>query len=527
MQKHQRKQPSRARRNIATANFELNESAANTVFGVVNSIVGGENPALAYLRDQFQSKYCDESLVSSAERRRAAIDKLVECEEANAVTNSWFRNLDKGFNILPRVTMSRFLRFARDIIRDVLGPLRDEVVLGSFSGGASTSRGRARSHPALKFASEADITEEAMCVLPVLYRLAPMLREYGIFDHLNVVEGNVLFTVPKKTDIDRCACKEPDVNMFLQKGVGRHIRRRLQSVGINLNDQSINRAHARTGSIDGSLATLDLSSASDRISLEVVATLLPKVWFEYLNSIRSQNMVIDGETFRTEMFSSMGNGFTFELESLIFYSLCRATLYFEGIPGILSVYGDDIIIPSQGFDAVTFVLNRFGFVVNVDKSFHTGDFRESCGGHYLNGEDVTPFYLKRKATHLTDVIRVANQLRRWSFNDPFRRYEMPGLYATWRTLADLVPKELWGGYDTELDTKLATAPGGSHILKRVREPVRVPDSGQYLLWHNSNWNRTRPPEADGAASSTNQICRLKRAPLGAPVCEHIFIEEML
>jgi len=423
--------------------------------------------------------------------------------------------------------MGRFLRFARNIIRDVLGPLHDEVVLGSFSGGASTSRGRTVSHPANKFAGEADITEEALDILPVLYREVPMFREYTTFSQLNVVKGNILFTVPKKTDIDRCACKEPDINMFLQKGVGRHIRRRLRSVGINLNDQSINRAYAHRGSLDGQLATLDLSSASDRISLEVVSTLLPPLWFTYLNCIRSQNVTIDGETYRTEMFSSMGNGFTFELESLIFYALCRATLYFEGIPGVLSVYGDDIIIPSRAFDIITFVLNKFGFVVNMDKSFHTGDFRESCGGHYHNGEDITPFFLKRKATRLTDVIRVANQLRKWAFADPFRRYEIPSLYHAWKSLADLVPKEFWGGYDLDLDTKLASAPGGSRILKRIQEPTRLHPQGAYLLWHNSHWNRTHPATPSGEAASTNQICRSRRVPLGTPVCEHLFIEELL
>lgn len=526
MQKHRRKQRSSGTR-FANANFELDESAANTIYGVVDSIDGGENAAFAYLRRSFQSKYCDESLVSSSDRRRAAIDKFVECEEANAVTNTWFRDLDGGFNILPRVTMRRFLRFARNIIRDVLGPLHDEVVLGSFSGGASTSRGRTVSHPANKFSGEADITEEALDVLPVLYRLCPMFREYGAFNDLKVVRGNVLFTVPKKTDIDRCACKEPDINMFLQKGVGRHIRRRLLSVGINLNDQSINRDLARAGSIDGSLATLDLSSASDRISLEVVSTLLPPLWFTYLNSIRSQNVTIDGETYRTEMFSSMGNGFTFELESLIFYALSRSVLYFEGIPGTLSIYGDDIIIPSGSFDAVTFVLNRFGFVVNMDKSFHTGDFRESCGGHYLRGEDVTPFYLKRKATRLTDVIRVANQLRDWSFRDPFRRYELPGLFHVWMSLATLVPKALWGGYDLQLDTKLVSAPGGSHTLSRVRSPLKVSALGSYLLWHNNNWNRSHPATPGVEPGSTNQICRLKRSIPGAPVAETLFIEEIL
>jgi len=410
-----------------------------------------------------------------------------------------------------------------------MGPLTDEVVVGSFSGGASTSRQRTESLPAHKFVGKADLTEEVWKFLPIMFREMPLLQQYlSSFHALNEVEGSVLFTVPKKTDIDRCACKEPDVNMFLQKGVGRHIRRRLQRFGINLNDQSINRGLAQQGSRDNSLATLDLSSASDRISTNCVKLLLPDIWFEYLNDIRSKSVKIDGETHRLEMFSSMGNGFTFELESLLFYALVRGVAYFTGTPGIVSIYGDDIICLSEIADLVSFVLGRFGFVVNEDKSFTDGLFRESCGGHFYGGIDVTPFYLKREPSRLTDVIRVANQLRRWALHaDPFRQYEVQGLYSQWLKLANLVPRDLWGGHDYSLDTKLVSPPGGSKILVRMTLPVKATELGKYLHWHGSYWNRTAEPENSADPASTNQICRKRRANPGAPVCPDWFREELI
>jgi hypothetical protein len=356
-----------------------------------------------------------------------------------------------------------------------------------------------------------------------------MLWEHNSsFTSLREVEGSVLFTVPKKTDIDRCACKEPDVNMFLQKGVGRHIRRRLLRFNINLNDQSINRDLARLGSADSSLATVDLSSASDLISHGVVKLLLPSMWYEYLNDIRSHVVEIEGETHRMEMFSSMGNGFTFELESLIFFALMRSVAYFEGVPGVVSIYGDDIVFPSGMYDLSCFVLEKFGFLVNKDKSFAEGPFRESCGGHYYNGRDVTPFYLKREATRLTDVIRVANQLRRWAFADNSRQYEHPRLFSSWKQLAELVPKDLWGGYDYSVDTKLVSPPVlNSKILVRITEEKELDEIGKYLHWHNTNWNRTSPPEGETEALSTNQICRKRRAPRGAPVCPDWFYQELV
>jgi len=531
MQKRQTKRHiGRGSRKFRNWNLELSESARNTVLGIANSIDSREDFAFSYLRESYLSKYCDESLVPGAERKQNAIDKWIETELRNAHTNDWWRSVDPGYNLLPRVSVSSFLRHCRRLIRDVLGPLHDEVVLGSFSGGASTSRSRTVSHPANKFSGKADITEEAKCVIDLVERLSPMLREHESFSHPNIVKGNVLFTVPKKTDIDRCACKEPDINMYLQKGVGSHIRRRLRKYGINLNDQSVNRRLAELGSRDQSLATLDLSSASDSMTVEVIRTLLPADWFAYLDCIRSHNTLVGDRYFRLEMFSSMGNGFTFELESLLFWAIGKSVLYFEGISGVLSVYGDDIIAPTGAFDLLTFVLGKFGFLPNYNKSFSTGFFRESCGGHYHMGEDVTPFYLKRMPTRLTDLIRAANQLRMWSLSrDPYRQYIDPALYRLWLELANHVPKDLWGGYDYSVDTQLVSPPIQriSNVLIRVSDSQEVDEVGRYLHWHNSNWNRTDLPETEGREPiSTNQKCRKRRTKPGAPVCSELFQKEL-
>jgi len=526
MQEH-RKEYKRRKRKFEDSNFAICAAARSSVLELTSSIDGGEDFAYSYLSEEFAAKYCDETLTPSSERRANAIRKLRECEVRNAAWNEILRDRDPGYNLLPRVSYKSFLRFARRLIRDILGPLSNELVVGEFSGGASTSRRRTESHPASKYVGKADVTESAVKYIDLIKVECPLLKEYAIFDDVRVVEGNILFTVPKKTDIDRCACKEPDINMFLQKGVGARIRRRLRRFGIDLNDQSLNRRFAEIGSKDNSLATLDLSSASDTITIEAVRALLPLDWFLYLNDIRSQQMEIDGDNYRTEMFSSMGNGFTFELESLIFFALMRATAYFEGISGVISVYGDDIVIPSGMFDAATWLLHSFGFTVNMEKSFSSGFFRESCGGHYFHGLDVTPFYLKRKPTRLTDVIRVANQLRRWAFADEYRQYEIPGLYRSWCKIASFVPKGLWGGYDYALDTKLVSPPGGRHVLQRVTSPVGLPSIGSYAHWHNTNWNRQHDPKPGRDSESTVQKCRLRRAKPGAPVCLHFFHEELV
>lgn len=511
------------------ANSRISESASQTIIELLEGVEWGNEFSVEYLKSEYLSKYCDEGLTPADQRRANAVKKWLDTEDTNLATNARLADMDPGYNILPRVPYSAFCKFARRIISNVLGPLRDSIVSGSFSGGASTSRRRTESHPAQKFCNKADATEAAFPFLDIVWREGPLLRQYGVFANLNETRGAVLFTVPKKTDIDRCACKEPDFNMYLQKGVGLHIRRRLQRFGINLNDQAINRRLAHAGSLSGELATLDLSSASDTITIEAVRALLPTDWFLYLNDIRSQEVLVDGRYHRTHMFSSMGNGFTFELESLIFWALARTVCYFEGISGIVSVYGDDIIVPSRAFDMVTWALSVFGFTVNESKSFATGPFRESCGGHYHEGEDVTPFYLKRRPTHLTDVIRVANQFRRWAMADPIRRYSLPAIYNVWRKLADMVPPEFWGGYDLSVDTILVSPGGPIAQLVRVTSPKKLPGSGAYLHWHNSNRDRTVGPEegARDPLDTQTKVCRARRAKRGAQHCEELFWEELL
>ena len=454
-----------------------------------------------YLKQEIFSKFVDESTDPAELRRTRAIEKWLVTEEVNAVTNERLLLTPEDYNILPRVTFGAFVSFCQDIIRDILGDVvPEEALIGSFSGGASTSRNRTRSHPAGKYLGQADVTSSAWEVFEDLLDDIPgwdLIRARTVF---RVVPDNVMFTVPKKTDIDRCACKEPDINMWLQKGLGAFIRERLRVTGINLNDQSINRSLARTGSFDGSLATLDLSSASDSVTRELVALLLPVNWFTILDSVRSRVTNINGEEHRNEMFSSMGNGFTFELESLLFYTLARATAYFRGIKGVISVYGDDIIVPTPLYHDLVWVLKYFGFTVNSDKSWHEGPFRESCGGHYYDGYDITPFYIKEPIKTLPELIDVANKLRQWGQIETLSVLD-PSIEPIWLWLKSLVPQCLWGGADLTFRYQLVSP---DLPICRIEEETRRSSTGYggYLHWLNATWDRSFV--SDGVSTSSKQ-----------------------
>jgi hypothetical protein len=133
----------------------------------------------------------------------------------------------------------------------------------------------------------------------------------------------------------------------------------------------------------------------------------------------------------------MGNGYTFELETLIFYALVRAVC---GKEGTVSVYGDDLIYPSRFVGPVRELLAFCGFETNVEKSFSTGNFRESCGGHYFKGHSVTPFYITQLPTTWSEIIELHNNIVAYHENMP----PSGRMLKVARECRKLIPRSFWG-----------------------------------------------------------------------------------
>jgi len=230
-----------------------------------------------------------------------------------------------------------------------------------------------------------------------------------------VTEECVIDTVPKNAKTHRVIAKEPRANGFLQKGAGKYLRRRLRRVGINLDDQTANQDGARRAYQEG-LATLDLKAASDSMPIELVYELLPIDWAHALDVLRSHKALLpSGETITLQKFSSMGNGFTFELETLVFWAIASSVLALNHDRNRVLVYGDDIIVPSAQAEEVVRQLAFIGFTVNKEKSFITGAFYESCGRHYFQGTEVTPIYQKETIDEEVELLRCANRLIRYAY----------------------------------------------------------------------------------------------------------------
>lgn len=240
-----------------------------------------------------------------------------------------------------------------------------------------------------------------------------------------VVRGSRLSFVPKTSKISRTICTEPVLNMLFQKGIQRVLESRLKQVCcIDLSTQQTkNRELARIGSQTGRFGTIDLSSASDTISLSFVRWALPRDVLNILLRTACRYTILpDGREIELHMISSMGNAFTFPLQTILFTAIVYGVYRALGIKflrpykhnlGNFAVNGDDIIVVSEAYDLVCRVINRCGFKVNVDKSFNIGTFRESCGLDFYQGQNVRGVYIKSLSND-HDRYSAINRLNRWS-----------------------------------------------------------------------------------------------------------------
>jgi len=229
-----------------------------------------------------------------------------------------------------------------------------------------------------------------------------------------IVDHNEITFVPKTTLTRRSIAIEPCLNSYMQKGVDLEMRSLLRKrVSIDLTNQLINSEMAREGSlgIGDAFSTIDLSSASDSISTELVRQLLPPDWFYLLDRLRSKSYKYKNKVYPYSKFCSMGNGFCFPLQTLIFAAACHAVG--GGQPNVdYRVYGDDIIIRGTRADAVIDLLRTIGFDTNTDKTFTSGPFRESCGEDYWQGVNVRPVYLDYPLDSLESYFKFHNSTMR-------------------------------------------------------------------------------------------------------------------
>lgn len=213
--------------------------------------------------------------------------------------------------------------------------------------------------------------------------------------------------VPKSSDSMRSICMEPTALMYAEEGVRVQIEQLIKTCSLTkscifINDRLINQQRAREASLGNMYATVDLSSASDLVSYQLIDKITRDIhpeWRKLLLRLRSTHALLpNGSIVELYKYAPMGSALCFPIETLVFTSICYATeriaAEYYSHPEIHDyvVFGDDIIFNSSRVHILFVALKYLGFEVNMEKSFIDGCFRESCGGDYYLGHNVTPQY---------------------------------------------------------------------------------------------------------------------------------------
>jgi len=224
-----------------------------------------------------------------------------------------------------------------------------------------------------------------------------------------------LLFVNKDARGPRTIIREPLYRLFVQMSFHDWLKGKLEKVTsnrVNFQSQEFNRSLALSSSINKEYATIDLSKASDSVSVHVIRMLVKHIpalrWFIVH---RSEYVSVDNgekQSYYLNKVAGMGSGLTFPLMSLLIHLVCsdaiatasRGTVSFKKAMRLVYVYGDDIIVPTKYYDVVVEGLQKVLLVPNKSKSFRNSHFRESCGGDYFNGEPVSPVRLKLQSCEL-------------------------------------------------------------------------------------------------------------------------------
>jgi hypothetical protein len=247
--------------------------------------------------------------------------------------------------------------------------------------------------------------------------------------------------VPKTQKTPRVIAMEPTHMQYVQQALMTKLVPLLEKSQIGLSqgfsDQLLNRAKAREGSVTGYYATIDLSEASDRVLASLINDALapwPTVQEAVMSSRSLRSKLPSGKEISLLKFASMGSALCFPIEVMAFSAIIFTAMREAGgypaknalhafSAGEVRVYGDDIIVPVNCVSYVEEFLESYGLRVNRSKSFSKGKFRESCGGDYYDGTEVTPVRVRRdlplNRQHVMELVSAcstANQLSDGGYN---------------------------------------------------------------------------------------------------------------
>lgn len=298
-----------------------------------------------------------------------------------------------------KLSTCSIIRKARSIVKEILGPYDEDEVIDNamFGKRANVNVPYTDSYLDRKVEVLTGSTEHirwfSQTIIPRDKILADSLSEIGKTDLTpEYVETLKLVTVPKAYDTERTIMPNTVIGAFHSEGLGRCIEQKLREHGLDI--RRLQERHSRLVkkySINRSHVTADLKRASDWFSSATVNMLVPRKWFNALKLGRISQVEYSNQRYYCHSFMAMGIGYTFPLQTLLFYALLKAIAELTRVEGLISVYGDDLIYPRKMHAYVVRVFDDLGIILNKDKTFVETHFRESCGSDYYKGVDVRPY----------------------------------------------------------------------------------------------------------------------------------------
>jgi len=439
----------------------------------------------------------------SDERINAAIERYLECEKE-------VREYDR---LMDPELLQDFESMCIRLYGDVLTKMDSDVYYGRIvpKHGPGSTADRLQGNA--KY-DQAEWPLRLERIFPYGDYALPNWRYYYRMDHVDFLEPGRerpvrVITVPKTQKTPRIIAIEPTAMQYMQQAIARNLVDYLETDVtvrgmIGFLDQVPNQELAQRGSFFEDLATLDLSEASDRVSYQHVRYMLAKYPHlrEGIDACRSRKADVRGETIRLAKFASMGSALCFPIEAMTFLAIIFLGIQkakntrlsrkdIKSYRGRVRVYGDDIIIPVEFASSVVEMLNAFGHKVNSNKSFWTGQFRESCGKEYFHGHDVS-------------IVRVRSVF-------PTRRSDVSEIVSTVALRNNLYAAGLWSTaywLDTQIEEILPHYPSiyptspllGRHSFlgynpERMDEHLHVPLVKGYVV---SSSSPASPVSGEGA-----------------------------
>ena len=228
-------------------------------------------------------------------------------------------------------------------------------------------------------------------------------------DPVNHEVASRLIAVPKSAKAPRLIASEPSQHQWCQQQLWAWLENRCSTTWISkyidFRDQDASAKLVLTSSLDRKLATVDLSSASDRLSCWTVermfrknTSLLTALHAARTRWIRS-DMGSQSSFIKLKKFASQGTATTFPVQTICYLVIALTALLgdrkitmarLKEYGNQVRIYGDDIILPRYGYARLTRLMTLLQLKVNDQKSYKDGHFRESCGTDGYNGHNVTP-----------------------------------------------------------------------------------------------------------------------------------------